>query len=76
MIRSVARDADGKPVVLLGLEAQNMDRLRDGQPVRVNLRRLVPGGPPTDLPDIDVVVFYAGRAEIEMLERAAGCTGG
>ena len=71
MIRALG-NGDGRPLVLLGLEPQNLDRLREGQPIRVNLRRLNPEGPDTDLPDIDVVVFFAGADEIEALKRAAG----
>jgi hypothetical protein len=72
VIRSLAHNDEGKSIVLLGLEPQNMDRLREGQPVRVNLRHLNPGGAPVEeLPDIDVVIFFAGKEEVNALKKAA-----
>lgn len=76
MIRAVG-EADGKPLVILGLEPQNMARLREGQPIRVNLRNLVPGGPPIDaLPDVDVVILFGGQDEIAALRAATRRSGG
>lgn len=77
MIRVLASNPD-RMVVMLGLEPVNLDRLREGQPIRVNLRHLVPGEPPcTDdnghlLPDIDVVIFFGGQEETRMLTEAFG----
>lgn len=69
MIRSLAHEADGKQVVMLGVDPQNLSRLRDGQPIRVNLRNLIPGGEPIEeLPDLDVVVFFAGAEEVVQLK--------
>jgi len=73
MIRALLTQKDGKPLVLLGLEPVNLNRLREGQPIKVNLRQLDPDGPPTDLPDIDVAVFFAGGDELRMLEDLARC---
>jgi hypothetical protein len=71
VIRSLGHNVDGKQIVLLGLEPQNLDRLREGQPVRVNLRHLDPGGNPLDeLPDIDVVIFFAGKDETAWIKAA------
>ena len=68
MIRVLAHE-DGKPVVMLGLDPQNLNRLREGQPIVVNLARLNPDedAEPTGLPDIDVVVFFAGEEETAVL---------
>jgi hypothetical protein len=66
VIRVLAHAGD-KPVVMLGLDAQGLNRLREGQPIQVNLRHLDPTGAPTDLPDIDVVIFFGGADEIKLL---------
>lgn len=55
MIRLSMRK-NGQRIVVLGLEPENLRRMQLGEPVRVNLRHLVPGEKPTDLPDIDVMV--------------------
>jgi hypothetical protein len=70
VIRALAVGDDGQPLIMLGLDPQNLNRLREGQPIRVNLRRLHPGGPDTVLPDINVVVFFAGTDEIRALREA------
>lgn len=44
------------PTVVLGLAAENMARMTRGEPIKVNLRTLNPSGPPTALPDVDVIV--------------------
>jgi hypothetical protein len=63
-------DRLGAPAaVLLGLDAENMARLREGEPVQVNLRNLDPDEPREDLPDLDVVIFFAGTDEIEVLRK-------
>jgi hypothetical protein len=41
---------DGRPMLLLGIEAENVKRLKEGQPIHVNGRE-------DDLP-IDVVIMY------------------
>lgn len=57
MIRALVFVGD-RPVVLLGLTAENRRRLTTDQPIRVNLRALDPDGPPLEsLPDLDVVIF-------------------
>jgi hypothetical protein len=68
VIRGLAHDGE-RPVVMLGLDAENLDRLREGQPITVNLRRLNPTGgvEVTELPDVDVVIFYAGKDEVAKL---------
>ena len=48
--------AHGKPNVVLGLEEENFALLKEGKPIRVNLHNLDPDGPPTDLPDITVMI--------------------
>jgi hypothetical protein len=71
VIRAIG-SIEGRPLVILGLDPQNLNRLREGQPIHVNLRRLNPGGADTELPDIDVVVVFAGKGEIAALVRAVG----
>jgi hypothetical protein len=61
--------AGAPAAVLLGLDAENMARLRDGEPISVNLRNLDPDVPREDLPDIDVVIFFAGADEVEVLRK-------
>jgi hypothetical protein len=63
---------DGTPTVFLALEPQNLDRLREGQPIKVNLRYLDPEGPPVrELPEVDVVILYGGRDELDLLRKIA-----
>lgn len=65
--------SEGKPTVLLGIDPENFDRLREGQPIRVNLRHLNPDGEPVEaLPDLDVAIFFAGTDEVTMIERLFG----
>lgn len=74
MIRVLVADADGRPkTVLLGLHEENMSRLREGQPVRVNLRHLAGNNGPVvpSLPDLDVVVFIVDTASTAMIMAAA-----
>ena len=74
MIRAVLRDVrSGKATVLLGLGAENMDRLAAGEPVKVNLRHLDPTtNGMTDLPDIDIVIaFDDGGLGIALLDQKA-----
>ena len=68
MIRGVAQRDDGTRIVLFGLTAENLDRLREGQPIVVNLRRLNPDGDELDfLPDLDVAVYFHGATEAGIL---------
>lgn len=46
----------GRPTVVLGLQPDNFRKLAEGDPIKVNLRDFDPDGPPTTLPDIDVIV--------------------
>lgn len=50
MIRALMTTKDGRPMLLLGIEAENVKRLKEGQPIHVNGRE-------DDLP-IDVVIMY------------------
>jgi hypothetical protein len=58
MIRAVLWDKkrEGIPTVLFGLDAQNIARLQEGQPILVNLKHLDPDGPDTELPDINIAI--------------------
>ena len=68
MIRAAGVSSTGTPFVFLGLEPQNINRLREGQPIKVNLRHLDPDGPPVEqLPDVDVIIFFGGQDEIRQL---------
>lgn len=73
MIRGMAhRASDGKPMVFLGLTAENLQRLQQDEPITLNLRRLIPGGPPIEeLPDVDVAIFAVGSRELRLLMEAA-----
>lgn len=65
MIRYTATDKDGRRVIGLGLEAGNIERLMDGQPILVK-------GASISIP-FDIIIDYAPTkaAMIEKL-RAAG----
>ena len=55
----------GQTWVLLGLRRDNMDRLQQGQPIRLNLEKLDPS-----LPNVDIIVaFDDGRLEGLLKER-------
>lgn len=57
MLRAIG-SKDGKPVVILGLERENVRRLINGEPIQVNLRN-IGEGQITDLPDIDIFIVFA-----------------
>ncbi len=63
----------GKPFVMLGLEDENIRRLLEGKPIRVNLRNLDPDGPPVDeLPDLELFIAAGpGLDQIEAFARKA-----
>lgn len=67
MIRAIGSDEDGQPMVFLGLDDENLRRLTTDQPIRVNLAQLDPGGDPTGLPYITVVVFHATPESVAWL---------
>lgn len=37
MMRAHGRTADGRPLLVLGLEAGNVERLKKGQPIKFNM---------------------------------------
>lgn len=57
MIKAVARDAFGQPLVILGLSGENMTRLMADEPILINLADLDPG-----LPRLRVAIV-GGRTE-------------
>jgi hypothetical protein len=71
MIRAVLTPKGGEPeTVILGLDEVNIQRLRDNKPIRVNLHHLDPDGPPTKLPNINIVIVYDNADFREFLEQA------
>jgi hypothetical protein len=72
MIRALAHDKHGKPIVILGVDAENLSRLQDDKPIRVNLKYLDMSDKPTGLPDIDVVIFFDdGKTGVELMKAFA-----
>jgi hypothetical protein len=71
MIRAIVSGEDGRKAVLLGIDGENLRRLLNDEPIRVNLRHLDPTGDPVDgMPDIDVVIFDAeGDKAVQLLRR-------
>lgn len=63
--------AGGRRVVLLGLELENLMRLANNEPIRVNLSRLDPSGDTSGIlmPDIDIVIFDVKATPPEDLHR-------
>lgn len=57
MITAAGRTADGKPLLLMGITEENVERLKLGQPIRVPLENIHKGRPGL-LPDIAVVIAY------------------
>lgn len=73
MIRAVLTPHDGSPAtVVLGLDEVNIERLRQNKPIHVNLHHLDPGGKPTDLPNINVVLAYDNDELREWLQNMSG----
>ncbi len=69
MIRSLATEPDGTPLVLFGLTAEDLKQMvKDEQPIIVNLRRLVPDQT-MELPDVQVALFYASEAAVEAMKQ-------
>lgn len=65
MIKASGRRADGKPIIVLGLSARNVENLRDNKPILIHLEELGLEG--------DVIVLY-GNTEDDIREdlRAIG----
>lgn len=72
MIRSIAQHADGKPVVLLGLVTEDLERVvgRD-DPIIVDLSHLVPNQT-VALPEITVAIFFATAETVEQMRAQLG----
>lgn len=58
MIKAVARDAAGQPLVILGLSGENMTRLMADEPILINLADL--GLPPLR------IAIVGGRTETDI----------
>lgn len=69
MIRALGTGPHNQPVVILGLTTDNLERLAASRPIRLNLHYLDPDGPPTRLPDIDIVIFSVAATPREELGR-------
>jgi hypothetical protein len=77
MIRAVLTPKGGEPEsVILGLDEVNIQRLREGKPIHVNLHHLDPDGPPTKLPNINIVIAYDNDDFREFLVQAQEKTAG
>lgn len=50
--------AKGQRFVVLGFGPTNIERMKAGEPIRANLHRLDPTGEPTDMPSIEVVIYF------------------
>lgn len=73
MIRAVLTPKGGEPeTVLLGLDEENISRLRNNKPIKVNLLHLDPDGPPTKLPNLNIVIAYDNDEFRDFLKRAQG----
>lgn len=62
MIKALTHNAQGKPIIFLGLSDLNWERLRANKPILVRLRDLA-----DSLPDLDVVLL-GGATEEEIVE--------
>lgn len=65
MIRALGQHEDGRPVVFLGIDRENLERMIADQPIRINIGDLVKPAEgesdqtvPTGLPDVEVVIFW------------------
>lgn len=68
MLRLAGNWSNGTPFVILGLDKRNLGLMREGQPIRLNLRNLDPDGPPVEeLPDLELVLVFAGTDEVSKL---------
>lgn len=59
MIRALMVGVRGQPLVMLGLSADNLERLRNDEPIHLELRHL--SGTDEvhrDLPDVDLIIAF------------------
>ena len=64
MIKAMSRHADGRPIVLLGLSKNNLDRMAADKPVRVEFAEF--GLPPA------TVFIFTGETEEQMVADLQG----
>jgi hypothetical protein len=70
MLTFLATGSHGEKIIGLGLSDENIRRLREGQPILLPLRQLLP-----DLSeDLDLVIF-TGPTEAEMADRLVDLIG-
>lgn len=68
MITAIGKAEDGTPMIVCGLTAENLERMKAGWPVRVPAERLGPMGMPEP---VTVVICY-GEDQAERLESLEG----
>ena len=59
MIKALAHDTNGKPLYIFGLSDENVERLKKGIPIRVDLAEFESEG---------TVVIFHGKTEQQMAE--------
>jgi hypothetical protein len=64
MIKFSAFSHDGKKLVGIGLSEMNLQKLREGCPIKI-------GGDEVDVLDTEILIFY-GKTEKEMHEKLKG----
>jgi hypothetical protein len=68
MIKAAGRTGLGVPLLVLGLDGENVTRLAAGEPIRVATAHLAQLGLPATM---DIVILY-GRTEADILETIEG----
>ena len=71
----ILTERDGKPLILLGLDWENVRRLtEDDQPILINLRHLNPENETlvTNLPDVDISIFLMNAKNLGLLRERFG----
>ena len=58
MIKALAHDQEGKPVVFLGVDEKGVELLKQGLPIKIDFNEIDPG-----LFDCTTIIFYGKDAE-------------
>jgi hypothetical protein len=61
MLKASSQTKDGRPVMLFGLSAMNLKRLKEGKPIRINAAA-------EGLPFAGEILIFYGRTEHDMIE--------
>jgi hypothetical protein len=67
MIKAAGRTGLGVPLLVLGLDGENVTRIAAGEPIRITAAQMAELG----LPQAEIVILY-GRTEADILDTIEG----